>query len=73
MRGRHIATGEHAIVMPLPGGLCVAQFDRLSHPHALGWHLYLRRDFAVVRTWSTQRSPTARRSRAPVIQNLRSR
>lgn len=51
-----MATGEHALVQRLPGGLCLAQFDRMDHPHSYGWHLYLRREFRVVR----QREPRTR-------------
>jgi len=47
--GVHKATGERALLRKLPHGLTLAQFNNLAHRHAYGWHLYLRRDFKVVK------------------------
>jgi hypothetical protein len=63
-RMRHMATGEHALVQPLPDGLCIAQFDRFDHPHSHGWHLYVRRAFQIVRQRLPRTPAAAQRLRA---------
>lgn len=48
-RGVHIATGKTALIVKSTDGLTLAQFDGFNHRHSHGWHLYLRRDFKVVK------------------------
>lgn len=48
LRGREIDTGETALLMEMYDGLLYAQFDRLDHPRAYGWHQVVRREWEFI-------------------------
>ena len=45
----HTPTGETALIRAIPdrSDIVMAQFDRLEHKHANGWHIYPHADFKV--------------------------